>query len=109
MSTLRDYRQSTKLSQAQFALRLSVATETYRMWDSGRREPPTWALSKARELAGTGAGDRPVGLRSLSRVLGVSVYRLREAARDGRLAVVYDTRVVFGRPVPRATRAAGEA
>jgi ribosome-binding protein aMBF1 (putative translation factor) len=36
------------------------------------------------------------------------VYRLREAAKDGRLEVTYDNRVAFGRPVPRATRTAGE-
>jgi ribosome-binding protein aMBF1 (putative translation factor) len=37
------------------------------------------------------------------------VYRLREAAKDGCLAVTYGNQVVFGHPVPRATRLAGEA
>jgi DNA-binding transcriptional regulator YiaG len=42
-------------------------------------------------------------------VLGVSVYRLREATKDGRLAVTYGNQVVFGHQVPRATRLAGQA
>jgi hypothetical protein len=49
-----------------------------------------------------------LGLRELGRLIGVSVYRLREAAKDGRLPVTYDTRVAFGRLVPRATRIAAE-
>ena len=78
------------------------------MWDSGRRNPPPTVLDKAKELANAGSADRPLGLFELARMLGVSVYRLREAARDGRLAVTYDNRVVFGNLVPRATHAAGE-
>jgi ribosome-binding protein aMBF1 (putative translation factor) len=53
--------------------------------------------------------DQPRGLPELARTLGVSVYRLREAAKDGRLVVTYGNQVVFGHPVPRATRLAGEA
>lgn len=78
------------------------------MWDSGRREPPPIVLARAGELANVGPADRPLGLLELARIIGVSVYRLREAARDGRLAVTYSNRVVFGHLVPRATRAAGE-
>ena len=44
-----------------------------------------------------------MSLAELARELGVSVYTLRHAARSGRLAVTYSTRVVFGRPVPLAT------
>ena len=50
-----------------------------------------------------------MSLLALAPLLGVSVFRLREAARDGRLAVTYDRRVVFGRLVPRATLPAGKA
>jgi DNA-binding XRE family transcriptional regulator len=63
----------------------------------------------ARTLANDGPDDRPRGLPDLARLIGVSVYRLREAAKDGRLTVTYGNRVAFGRPVPRATRTAGEA
>lgn len=108
MSTIRDFRLLIKLSQSEFAERLGVSVESYRMWDSGRRDPPRVVLGKARELANAGPADRPLGLLELARILGVSVYRLREAARDGRLAVTYENRVVFGNLVPRATRAAGE-
>lgn len=109
MTDIRACRAATRLSQAAFAERLGVSFESYRAWDAGRREPPPEVLASARALAGTGAGDRPLSLPTLARVLGVSVYRLREAARDGRLAVTYETRVMFGHPIPRATRAAGEA
>ncbi len=105
-ATIRELRVSAKLSQAEFANRLNVALVTYRGWDSGRRCPPPEAMVKARELTAHGPDDQLVELRVLATLIGVSVYRLREAARDGRLAVTYDNRVVFGRPVPRATRVA---
>jgi DNA-binding transcriptional regulator YiaG len=107
--TIRDLRNALKCSQAEFAARLSVPLESYRLWDAGRRDPPSSVIVRARELAEEGPDDAPRSLPRLARQLGVSVYRLREAARDGRLAVTYGTRVAFGRPVPRATRIAGEA
>jgi DNA-binding transcriptional regulator YiaG len=106
---MRQLRVATKLSQAEFAARIGVSADTFRMWDAGRRTPPAEILAKARVLAEAGSHDRLIGLPSLSRLLGVSVYRLREAARDGRLVVSYINRAVYGRPVPRATLAAGEA
>jgi DNA-binding transcriptional regulator YiaG len=109
MTAIRMLRRSAKLSQAEFAVRLGVSAESYRLWDAGRRDPPPAVLAKARALASEGPDNRPQGLPELARVLGVSVYRLREAAKDGRLAVTYGNRVVFGHPVPRATRLAGEA
>lgn len=48
-------------------------------------------------------------LPELARVLGVHARTLRKAARDGRLAVTYGTRLFFGKPMARATLAAGEA
>jgi DNA-binding transcriptional regulator YiaG len=109
MTPIRAMRVSAKLSQMAFAIRLGVSPESYRLWDAGRREPPSTVLAKARALACEGPDDRPRGLPELARALGVSVYRLREAANDGRLAVTYGNQVVFGHPVPRATRLAGEA
>jgi DNA-binding transcriptional regulator YiaG len=108
LNTIRGFRLSMQLSQSEFAERLGVSAESYRIWDSGRRDPPLVVLAKARELSDVDQVDRPLGLFELAQVLGVSVYRLREAARDGRLAVTHDNRVVFGNLVPRATRAAGE-
>src|SRR5262249_6171737 len=46
-------------------------------------------------------------LRELAIQLGVHLRTLRDAARNGRLDVVYENRVVFRNPVPRATLAAG--
>lgn len=108
-AAIRELRLSAKLSQAEFASRLDVALVTYRGWDSGRRCPPPEAIVKARELTAHGPDDQLVELRVLATLIGVSVYLLRRAAKDGRLAVTYDNRVVYGRPVPRATRAAGAA
>ncbi len=109
VSAIRTLRLATNLSQAEFAKRLEVSTETYRAWDSNRRQPSSEILDKARTLAARGSRDQPLGLPALAKILGVSVYRLRDAARDGRLAVTYDNRIVFGRPLPKATQAAGEA
>ncbi len=107
MSRIRDFRLSAKLSQAAFAELLCVPAESYRVWDSGRRQPPSAVLAQAQEFAETRSDERPLPLPKLARLLGVNVQRLRDAARTGRLAVTYDNRAVFGHLVPRATRAAG--
>jgi DNA-binding transcriptional regulator YiaG len=109
MTPLRSLRLATKVSQSVFAGRLGVSLDAYRPWDSGRREPPAEILVKAQALANVGAYDLPLALPILAKLLGVSVLRLREAARDGRLEITYETRTAFGRPIPRATRLAGEA
>jgi DNA-binding XRE family transcriptional regulator len=85
MRAIRALRVSAKLSQAAFAIRLGVPPESYRLWDAGRRDPPSAVLAKARALAREGPDDQPRGLPELASALGVSVYRLREAAKDGRL------------------------
>ena len=108
VSPIRALRLTVKLSQAEFARRLGVSTETYRAWDSDRRQPPSEALDKARTLA-AGEDEQRLGLPALATILGVSVYRLRKAARDGRLAVTYGNGTVFGRPLPQSMRTAGEA
>ena len=51
MSLMRTYRAALTLSQSAFAARLNVPLETYRTWDSGRREPSKEFLSRARTLA----------------------------------------------------------
>jgi transcriptional regulator with XRE-family HTH domain len=76
MTAIRMLRRSAKLSQAAFAIRLGVPAESYRLWDAGRRDPPSAVLAKAKELASEGPDDRPRGLPELARVLGISVYRL---------------------------------
>jgi hypothetical protein len=68
--------------------------------------PGEW-LEKARELAALEDPGRRWSLQALATELGVHVRTLRDAARNGRLAVTYDNRVVFGHPVPKATMAAG--
>jgi ribosome-binding protein aMBF1 (putative translation factor) len=70
--------------------------------------PDAW-LTRARELAAAKDPRRLRSLQQLAAELGVHVRTLRDAARSGRLDVRYGNRVVFGNPVPRATRAAGRA
>ena len=98
-----------QLSQPQFAGLLRVAAETYRTWDSGRRRAPAALLDKARELAVARDPRRLWSLQELATELGVHVRTLRDAARSGRLEVMYENRTVFRNPVPRATLAAGLA
>src|SRR5262249_22159843 len=80
---------------------------TYRTWDSGRRLVPDEWLDKARAVAATNDPNRLWSLRELATELGVHVRTLRDAARTGRLDVLYENRVVFRNPVPKATLAAG--
>ncbi|HXG72896.1 MAG TPA: helix-turn-helix domain-containing protein [Gemmatimonadaceae bacterium] len=106
---IRCLRLRMQLSQPQFAARLGVSAETYRAWDSGRRVVPDGWLEKARTLAVVEAPDRQWSLPHLATQLGVHVRTLRQAARNGRLAVTYGNRVVFRNPVPTATLASGRA
>jgi DNA-binding transcriptional regulator YiaG len=104
---IRDIRLRLGLTQPRFAALIGVSPETYRTWDSGRRPVPDRCIDKARALAVTHDPDRRMSLQELATTLGVHVRTLRDAARSGRLEVVYDNRVVFRNLVPRATLAAG--
>jgi DNA-binding transcriptional regulator YiaG len=104
---IRGVRLRLRLSQPQFATLLGVSAETYRTWDSGRRLVPDAWLEKARALAATNDPNRLWSLQELATELGVHVRTLRDAARSGRLDVLYENRVVFRNPVPRATLPAG--
>ena len=95
------------MSQPRFAALLGVSVETYRTWDSGRRRVPDTWLEKARELSAAQDPDRLWSLQVLARKLGVHVRTLRNAARVGRLPVVYENRVAFRNLIPRATLTAG--
>ena len=103
MSLMRTYRAALTLSQSAFAAQLNVPLETYRTWDSGRREPSKEFLSRARTLAAHPDDTVLLSLRVLALMIGVHVRTLQAAARSGRLAVVYDTRTTFRRLRPRAT------
>ena len=107
--TLRECRTTLHLSQAAFAAELGASPETYRVWDSGRRPPPSRILDRARALV-THRNDQallPLGVLAL--LIGVHVRTLRNAARDGRLAVTYETRTTFRRLRARATPANARA
>src|SRR6266478_3365010 len=106
---IRGVRLRLRLSQHQFATLLGVSAETYRTWDSGRRLMPEAWLDKARALAATNDPDRLWSLQALATELGVHVRTLRDAARSGRLAVVYENRVMFRNLIPRATLTAALA
>jgi len=106
---IRALRSRLRLSQLQFARLLGVSTETYRTWESGRRIVPDVWLNKARAVAATNDPQRLWSLQALATQLGVHVRTLRDAARSGRLAIVYENRVVFRNLIPRATPASGRA
>ena len=107
-SVLRGCRESLKLSQAAFARRLGVSIETYRTWDSGRRQPPESILRHARQLYAGPRDDEAVPLAVLAPLIGVHVRTLRHAARVGRLRVTYDTRTTFRQVRRLATLRDGE-
>ena len=105
-SILRDCREILQISQAAFAEQLGVPVESYRTWDSGRRTPPGEVVQRARGLAGHPDDTELLPLGALAALVRVHVRTLHSAARDGRLAVVYDTRTTFRRLRPKATLAA---
>jgi transcriptional regulator with XRE-family HTH domain len=106
---IRDIRVRLQLSQAAFAALLGVSVQSYRPWDAGRRTAPAEWLEKARALATVHDPDRVRSLTQLATAVGAHPRTLRDAARTGRLAVVYGTRASFGHPVPSATMAAARA
>jgi DNA-binding transcriptional regulator YiaG len=103
-NTVRYFRERLQLSQSQFAARLGISVETYRTWDSGRRQPPARVVTHAQELASAPRDDEPVPLATLARAVGVHARTLRHAAHTGRLRVTYDTRTTFRHVRLRATR-----
>ena len=109
VNELRDLRRAIGLGQREFAAELSVALETFRTWDSGRRPVPTLALQKARAAVAQHARrTEPLPLDRLARELKVHIRTLQAAARTGRLEVQFSSKSVFGRPVRLANQVAGE-
>ncbi len=102
-ATLRECREVLEISQAALAAELGVSPETYRVWDSGRRPPPARILDRARAFVGHRNDQALLPLGVLATMIGVHVRTLRNAARDGRLAVTYDTRTTFRRLRARAS------
>jgi DNA-binding transcriptional regulator YiaG len=106
---VRNVRLALGLSQQQFAAALGVSLESYRPWDSGRRETPDEVVRRAVALTGGSNIDFPIPLSSLSQLLRINEGTLRAAARDGRLRVTTEALTITRRPILRATRAAGRA
>ena len=105
MSELRALRRSLGLSQQQFASRLSVPTETFRTWDSGRRPTPAPVLQRAKHMVASYVDDRQLlPLKQLATEFRVHVRTLQAAANTGKLPVHFSQRSAFGRPIQYATR-----
>ena len=108
MTEFRALRSRLGLRQAQFATLLGVSLESCRVWDSGRREVPAAVLARARDaVANFDRDHEPLTLQQLADELEVNVHTLRDAARDGRLAVQFQKRSIFGRPARRVMRIEG--
>ncbi len=103
--SLRQCREALGLSQLAFATQLGIAPESYRTWDAGRRQVPAAILARARALVAHRDVHALLPLPVLATLVGVHVRTLRNAARDGRLPVVYDTRTTFRHLRARATPA----
>ncbi len=108
-SRVRDLRLALGFSQREFAARLGVSLESYRPWDSGRRQTPDEIVRRALTVASDGEADLPMPLSALAGLLRINEGTLRAAARDGRLRVTTEAAIVPGKPILRATRADGEA
>ena len=88
MNALRHLRLQMGLSQLEFAMRLGVAEQTYRTWDSGRRTPPRAIVYKAKRFKET-AGGKFLSMQSLANEYRMHVRTLRKAAQDGRLQATF--------------------
>ena len=109
MNDLRALRESSDLSQREFAELIGAALNSFRMWDSGQRPVPAPVLPRARDILRHRAHlNELLPLGRLASELGVHVRTLQAAARTGRLEAQFSTRSVFGRPMRLASRAAGE-
>jgi DNA-binding transcriptional regulator YiaG len=112
VNELRRLRRNAGLSQREFAERLDVPLNTFRMWDSGLRRPPAQIVAQAREALAAQARQRQLlPLAELAKELGVHVRTLQAAARTGRLETQFSVRSVFGRPIrrPRAPPVSGSS
>jgi DNA-binding transcriptional regulator YiaG len=107
VSVIRRLRVQAGCSQAQFADLLGVSPDTYRVWDSGRRQPPPSIITMARRLCDTECG-RLLPLARLAAEYGIHVRTLRHAAQDGRLSARFSARMAFGKLVAFASRDAVE-
>jgi transcriptional regulator with XRE-family HTH domain len=83
-SELRAIRARLNLSQADCAVALGVALETFRPWDSGRRPPPAAVVRRAEALAAKRPAHQRLLLQLLADELHLHVRTWRTAARDGR-------------------------
>jgi DNA-binding transcriptional regulator YiaG len=109
MSELSELRRALGLGQREFAALLSVALETLRTWDGGRRVVPVWVLHRAREaVAHRQRQNELLPLDQLAKGLHVHLRTLQTAVRTGRLDAHFSVKSVLGPPVRFATRAAGE-
>jgi len=106
---VRNLRLALGFSQREFAARLGVSLESYRPWDSGRRQTPDEIVRRALTVASDGEADLPMPLSALAGLLRINEGTLRAAARDGRLHVTTEAAIVPGKPILRATLADGEA
>src|SRR6476660_723417 len=103
-SALREVRTRLGLSQADCAMALGVAVETFRTCDAGRRLAPEAVVQRARTLKANRPLHDLVPLQVLADELHVHVRRLRAAAHDGRLAATFGPRPFFGKLTATATR-----
>lgn len=78
MSPLRELRQELGLTQVEFAARLDIPVETYRLWDSGRRTVPIAVLARAAEVTGLVPGERlPLPELAVRMAVHVSTLRMK--------------------------------
>ena len=108
-SELREIRCALGLSQRVFATRLGVSTESFRVWESGRRSVPDDVRERAAQLARLSQSSFPMALSTLAKVLGVSEMTLRNAVRSGRLPIAVEAPLFLGKPILRALRVDGES
>jgi len=107
VTTIREIRLATGLSQRAFAKRLHIPFQTYRPLDSGRRVVPNGLLQQAESVLNQYRRDTELlTIDTVAREYHVHPRTLRAAARDGRLQVSLSTRSVFGRPIRLTSRSA---
>ena len=101
MYEARDLRRAIDLREREFAALLSVPLETFRPWDSGRRQVPAPMLQRARAvIAGHARQTELLPLDQLANELHVHIRTLQAASPPGSSGMLGGV-VKSGRSTPR--------
>ena len=82
--TIKEFRLSQKLSQAELAAALGISVSSERQYEYGKREPSAAVAAKLKELYGVTLGEAPAPVEEKPAKKTRKQGRAREEGREGR-------------------------